>query len=58
MREHAGVSIGEVAAAIGISGLTVRSWEQGAVLPEGTAGADWARVVTGLGGRAGRAPHW
>ena len=58
MREEAGVTVGEVAAAIGASEFTVMRWELGETLPEGIRAADWARVVTSLGGQGRRTSGW
>ncbi|WP_167880601.1 helix-turn-helix domain-containing protein [Nocardioides guangzhouensis] len=48
IRERAGVTLGELAAAIGTSGPVLSRWEAGEAVPQGEAATDWARVVGGL----------
>ena len=56
LREAAGVSLGELAAVVGTSGVVLARWESGDLEPEGHAAQDWARVVRRLG--SGHPPQW
>ena len=48
VREAAGVSLAELAAVVGVSGLLIAAWESGDIEPEGDPARDWALVVRGL----------
>ena len=56
VREAAGLSLGEMSSATGASGLTLMRWENGEMLPVGTAAADWVRVIRMLRKRGNRRP--
>ena len=58
LREWAGVSLGELVAATGVSGVTLYRWECGQEAPRGVAGADWARIVYSLQLRHSQAAVW
>ena len=47
-RTSSGVSIDELAAAVGVPVLQLMAWEGGELEPDGTAASDWVRVVRAL----------
>ena len=51
LREKAGASVFEVAAAIGLDALTLWQWETGQLVPAGPQAADWARMMRVLHNR-------
>ncbi|HEV2797001.1 MAG TPA: helix-turn-helix domain-containing protein [Nocardioides sp.] len=48
VRERSGVSLEELAAAVGVSVVDVMAWELGEREPDGAAAVDYVRVVRGL----------
>jgi DNA-binding transcriptional regulator YiaG len=55
-RESAGVSLPELAAAVGTSAVLLARWEAGETEPQGDAARDWARIVHRLRRDGGQ--HW
>ncbi|MCF6377912.1 helix-turn-helix domain-containing protein [Nocardioides KLBMP 9356] len=50
-REHSGVSLEEMAAAVGVSVVELMAWELGEREPRGDAARDYVRVLRGLSNR-------
>ena len=55
VRIAAGLSLGEVAAAVGVSDVSVYRWEQGQRSPRGAAALKYAEVLAALLGKTGNA---
>ena len=51
VREQSGVSLEELAAAVGVPVLDLMAWELGVRQPGGTAAADYLRVLRALSSR-------